>query len=686
MLVLLFCSPLCPVASGEPGEKPEIGIGISKDAYWYRPDWAVRISVTLENKGQQPVEGVSLRLKVHARNTSRSDLDDCLAGKPKKSYRLIRTFDRDKTLMPGENSFQIEMGLEDYSLADGVYPLTVEAVKSQEVLASALSQLVVISDSESEDRLPLKLSVVMDLLEPFHRNAQGVFRDDGLAKECDPAGTEPGWYAALLAQVEQWENLHITFSLSPALLEEMAVMSGGFTMKERGGTRQVPASADECVNVRGVIDTFRLMAQQPRFQFLPAPYASPNIETLWGLGWYADVKEHLARGRETLEKNLESPLAGEYFMPPGLDLNSEIMDGLHGQIGKFLLLDPGLLERSREGRKLSAGATTVAAPVELESVEGKRSLGVFADGRLQTIISKVAASEDPHGVTQYLVSELANLYLEQPSGDRLCTLVWPGSWRPGKQVLGELMRAFSTAPWLQGVTFAEGIFLVPATEDVVLEIPKAPEGAAGAYFSRVAKAHNLLGVFGGLVFRDNLLLPLLERNLYYSESDVWRQWNRRSSGLEYAAAVESGVNGELAKVTLPALTDITLTSGKARVPVTVINGTGYRIKADLYCSSNGLEFPDGDRTAVTLAPKENVFEIKVNVKKQGRLRFSALLQSGDITIGRVDTTVRTGRISSFALAFIGGLLGVIVLVWVVRVLSRRKAGRHKKGHPGEAEG
>lgn len=685
LVLFAFVPPLCPPAGAAPGENPDVGIALSKDAYWYQPDGTVRMSVTLDNRGQQPVKGVSIRVKVHSRNRTRSDLDACLEGKPKKSYVFTRTFERDGTLEPGSNRFDIEVALGDYDLSDGVYPLTVEATRSGEAISSAVTQLVVISQPGSEDLNPLKLSVVFDLLEPFHRGVGGDFKDDGLAKECNPGGREPGWYPTLQGQVEKWHNLHLTFSLSPALLEEMTEVSGGYTIEGDGDARELAESAPGCVNTGGVVDVFRLMAQQPRFQFLTSPYTSPNIEKLWGLQWYADVKDQLTRGRKTLEKHLETALAGEYFMPPGLELNSEILAGLDGQVGKFLLLGSQLLERSKEGRKLARGTSTLGAPVEVEGGKGRQSLAVFADQRLATLISKLSASNDPHGVTQYLVSELAYLYLEKPSSERLCSLVWPGSWRPIDAVLGEVMKAFSTAPWLQSVTFGEGIFLVPPVEDVSLEIPKAQTGAADAYFSVVGRARRLLDAFSGLVFNDNPLLPPAERNLYYSESDVWRQWNRKASGLKYARAVESGVEEQLAKVSFPAMTDITLTSDKARIPVTVINSTGYRMKADLYCSSNGLEFPDGARRAVTLSPKENVFEVTVKVKKKGRLRFTALLQSGGITLGSVETSVRAGRISTFAVALVGGLLGAIMLIWGVRVLSRRKAGKHKKRHKQEAE-
>ena len=128
--------------------------------------------------------------------------------------------------------------------------------------------------------------------------------------------------------------------------------------------------------------------------------------------------------------------------------------------------------------------------------------------------------------------------------------------------------------------------------------------------------------FKNAVFRDNPLLPTLLQNLYIAESDAWRQWDTRESGLRFTRAITAAVEGEMAKVKIPAMSSITLTSTDADIPLPVTNETGYRMKATLQFNSNGLTFPKGQMQQVILEPKENMLEIPVHVTKKGRVRSS----------------------------------------------------------------
>jgi hypothetical protein len=138
------------------------------------------------------------------------------------------------------------------------------------------------------------------------------------------------------------------------------------------------------------------------------------------------------------------------------------------------------------------------------------------------------------------------------------------------------------------------------------------------------------------------------------------------------------VAGELSKVELPAMGSITLTSSKAKIPLSIVNGTGYRIKAVLKFSSNGLSFPSGNEQKVLLEPKENLFEIPVKVKKKARVRFSARLEADSLTLGEVEFSVLTSRFNTFAVALVGSLLVLIGIFWAAKIYSRRKVGKHKK--------
>lgn len=692
MAAMLLASPAGAFAAPPAGaaapaqEAPDIRMAFSKDAYWYAPGSKATLKVTLANATRQTLKDVQVRVRVHTPNATRADLDASFDNKLKRSYRLTETFDRKLTLEPGDTTSTFELEIASGRFSNGVYPMTVEAIRDDTVLASAISQLVVMSPDTVAESPQLRLAIIFDTLQPSHRDPEGNYKGDELATECDPSSAS-GWLSTLTTEMEKWVEYHLNLSLSPLLLEELDGMTGGYTMKKGDRTTNVPANSREAADASTVIGSFMRLAQTPTLQSLPAPYASPDLEKLVSFGWKDDASTQLSRGHRVLEQVLDQPLAREYFYPPAGVLDDDAIKALGSQGGRFLVLSPTLLDRSREGKRLLRG-DTLAQPVLLDGASGAGDrTAIFTDARMEQLAARLVNSGDTHGVTQAIVSELTNLYLEKPGSKRACVFLWPGRWRPSRGVLEEVLRGLSGTPWLQGSTVSECMHSVPAVEDTGLALPGPGDTEPNEYFKEVQKARQYMQVFSGAVGGDNPLPALMQRDVFISESDVWRQWDRQVEGLSFAGWVIRAVEEELAKIDLPPGGSITLAGGKAEVPLSVVNGTGYPVKAVLKFSSNGLAFPKGSTMKVTLEPKENLFEIPVMVKKKGRVRFSARLEAGNMVLGETDFTVLTSRFNTFAIAVVGGLLAFIGMVWAWRLYGRRKVGKHKAGNvPSPEEG
>lgn len=673
---------LCRGAPGAPEQQTKVRLTVSKDAYRYEPGGKVRLLVTVDNQTPDTLEDVSIRARLHTADRTRSDLDASLDGKPRKSYLTTQTLESGLALEPGSTNLQFELPLSGRRFADGVYPLTVEAQRSYTVLASAVTQLVIISPETFKTFPLLRLSTVFDLVEPPHIGPDGRFSDNRLAGECAPGGRSPGWFANLTGAVGRWQNLHLSFSLSPMILQEMKTYAEGCLVENQaGGERKVSKESRAARNVADVVSAFKKMAREPRLQFLLTPFASPDLEKLCSLGWKEDARHQIAQGHKRLEKYLGTTIGKEYLYPPGLKCNSRVLASLGSDAGSFLILDPLLLDRTREGKKISSGMTP-GSPVSVKAGNRKNVLSLFADRRLQALLKRLEGKDDAHFVAQAIISELTNLFLERPASLRSCVLVWPDRWRPSGPVTEEVFKALSGAPWLQSVTVGECLATIPPLEDVTLDIPAVTQ-PTGNYFAQVGQARETYWGFSRMVLKDNPLLPPMLQNLYISQSDIWRRRNRESSGLRYADSIISTINGEFKKIQIPAENSITLTSSRANIPLSVINGTGYRIRATLHLSSNGLTFPKGARQKVLLEPKENIIEIPVRVKKKGQVRLSARLLADSTLLGELNITVKTGRINTFAIILVGVLLGAIMITWAAKIITRRRAGKHKKKHSRE---
>ena len=667
------------VAAAAPSQQSQVRIAISKNAYWYQPEDTVKLQLTLNNSSRQSMKGITSRVRIHTATNSRAGLDASFEGKTTRSYQQTETFGP-LTLSPGNNKLDCDIQLKKSRYANGVYPMTIELVRSNNVISSANSQLIVMSSNESKPpQVPLRLTLVFDTLEPPHHNPQNQFKDDELADECNSSKKNPGWYTTLLKELEKWQDMRFSVALSPILLEEMSAMSNGYTLKQASRIKRIRADSPQATDAAATLNGFRHMSQLSRYQLLPGSEASPDLEAMIYYRLADDAKEQLIRGRQSLKELLDANLSGKFTCPPGLNANSRVVGELGKELGRNLVLSPRLLERSREGRRLLAGAT-LGSPVSIEgSSGGEKRLALFADARMQELLERLSPSKDPHGVAQCILAELTDLYLERAAVQRACVVVMPGSWHPSKDVLDELLRALSGAPWLTTVTLAENMQTIRPVSETALKIPEPePNQFPNDYFQQVKRAEGRFNAYRKAVLPGNPNLAGLQRNVYISESDVWRQSDRTIEGLSYADHVISTVDNELGKVDMASVSSITLTSSRADIPLSIVNRTGYRIKAVLKFASDGLAFPGGDHKKVLLEPKENLLEIPVRVRKKGRVRLSVQLKADSLTLGELSFSVRTGRFNTFAVLLVGSLLALIGITWVSKIVSRRKVGKHKK--------
>src|SRR5450756_2873501 len=80
--------------------------------------------------------------------------------------------------------------------------------------------------------------------------------------------------------MDKYKNLHTTFSFSPLVVEEMQDMTDGYVVKQRQRLERFGADSAEAKNAESILNRYKKMAQDPRFQFLVTPYASPDLEKL----------------------------------------------------------------------------------------------------------------------------------------------------------------------------------------------------------------------------------------------------------------------------------------------------------------------------------------------------------------------------------------------------------------------
>ncbi|MBN2168339.1 MAG: hypothetical protein JW738_03775 [Actinobacteria bacterium] len=676
-VLLLGDLPMIQSASAAQSETPSIKMTLSKDAYWYKPGSVVRLNVTLINATEGNLDEVSIRVKVHAPDKYRSDMDNTLKNKPIKNYRINKLMKKDETLKPGDNKFDLDLLIPTSWFSDGVYPLTVETLESNKVESSVVTQLIIMSGFNPEKQVPLKLATVFDVSGKPNRYPDGFFVDTDLAKDCSTNDKEECWTSTVVEELTKRENFRCAIALSPLILEEMDEMSDGFTVEKKGKKKEYEGDSNESSFTSNAISDLSAMAADDRFQFLDTPYAYPNLEKLSQMGWSEDSSDQIVKGRETYNDVLGTAIGEDYFFPPALMLNSNAISELKDVVGKHLVLSPKLLERNDKGKRLEKGMT-LSNPVDIQvGDDGSGATAIFSDRRLEELIESIQSSDDVHGVTQLILAELTNLFLERPASMRSCVMLWPNYWRPSNSVTREVISTISNVPWLQTSTLEDCFTEVKPIENASLEIP-APDTKPGSYYTDVNTARDSLTDYSNITFPDNPFTPILTDDLYVSESTIWEEYGSKAEGLKYSSYVKFTVEEELDKIIIPVSAAITLTSGEGDVPISVVNGTNYKVKAVLKFQSNGLSFPEGDSKKAVLEPKENLFEIAVKAEKDGRVPLSATLEGQGLIIDNVTFSVLTSTFNTFAIILVSGLLGLIGLIWAIKIFTKRRVGKHKR--------
>lgn len=647
--------------------KKAISVALSKDAYWYSTGEIAYLSITVDNGGPSEIKNAEIRSRVHYRNGSREDLDDRKDGTIQRGVLQAERYGK-VTLKPGANRFTYRLALDKNSrYPQGVYPLSVDLFVSGETVSTVLSEIIIMDPPTLVNAVnPLRMAWVFKTIDRGYCDADGTFKSNELPNLCSTSDSSPGWLWVLMTELSKWQGHAFNILCSPLLLENIDEISQGYTVKLGDSTRRYRDDSQQSQDARAVISMLKEMSNSGRFQILTEPYAGPDLEALNEIGWKEDANEQIRLGKEVVKRILETDLSDDYCCPSRLRMNTELLESFNGQMGSFFLLSSDLLERNSQGKKLLAGST-LAAPVLLENDSVRHSqYALFTDSRMQRLLETVEGSGDPHGVAQLILAELTNLYLENPAANRTVAICPSGTWQPSRSVLDELLKAIDGAPWLKGVTLAEGFAAVPVVNKTALEIPPQElSKPALNYFTQLSGARLRLHRFEKATNHNSPFLQPLKKAFYTSQSDIWRQLRRNTEGIRYANYITKTVDQEFEKVRIATAGSVTLTSDHGSIPLSVLNDTGYRLQVVLSCSSNGLDIAKPDQEVI-IDPKENLIEVPVAVTKKGKVSFSVELKVDGVVIDEALLTVRTSRFNRFAMIFVGILLIIIGFVWLIK--------------------
>jgi hypothetical protein len=170
-------------------------------------------------------------------------------------------------------------------------------------------------------------------------------------------------------------------------------------------------------------------------------------------------------------------------------------------------------------------------------------------------------------------------------------------------------------------------------------------------------------------------LDRLDRLIFVSESADYD--GHQTTGTSLARGARERAQKRLGQISVPPRR-VTLTSRGGKVPVTVVNATGYRIRLRVRLDSQKVTFSKGATRMISIPGKDRgstlgTLEFPLKGKAAGSFPLIVRLETpdGKDAVGTGQILVRSSAVSAVTfMATAGGAL-FLAVAWARRAMSRR---------------
>ena len=635
-------------------------------------DFSARILV--ENDGGAALDNLRLVVEPFGSVDTRSELRVALDGGEIAAARLRPTdvAIRDgAALQPGEIAgVTAEVTAAQGGWDDGeshVHPVQLTVVRGTEVLDQVRTAVVYLADPPAS---VLETALVWPLHDRPWRGPDGVY-EPGV----DAAIRPDGRLDRILGAAERLGPGGLLLAPSTSLLEDLRDRADGFLERRDdgdGGTRvvNVPTGDPAALLADRFLERLRaVVATGP--EPVAGPYADADLAAL--VGRAAPLPELAAtaavQGQRRLPGLLERQPDRSVYLST-TPLTPAVLDVVPGD---HLLLPWDQVV----GPDLDAFPSS-DVPFPLRSVRapsGRQLSATVADPWVSQLIEDPDLRHGPVVAAHRVAVETAALFLRAPSGPgRPLLALPPVDWSPGPRFADLVARQLSAAPWLQltepsaHLTRTGGspgeLRLAQTDEelhpDVGRELPVALRQLDAAVAALPEDVDTVGGRLPGQLADQLLRVP-----------SIWYRGRDRSLALVRDA--QSAIDATFGDVEVPRTAQITLTSDRGTIPVTLQRTSGGPIRVRVDVASQGrLTWPDGESTLVTLTP-DSAQTVSFATRALGRGTFLVAVTvrdpEGERIIERTSLSVRSTTISRPALI----VTGVIVVLLLLRGVARRRS-------------
>lgn len=428
-----------------------------------------------------------------------------------------------------------------------------------------------------------------------------------------------------------------------------------------------------------------LASPSGQVDLLPGTFVPLDPDALVASGLSSVVSTQLARGREVLSS------AGLDFDPRDYAVNGHL-----DASALDLLLRSGVtrLVLPSSGVQPLPASYSQWTPTTPFLVPGSAVEGVASDSGLE---AELASSAPPALKAQEILSDLSIQYFDNTGVEQ--GMVLESSL--GTPLDGTFLRAFLTGLSQSRIVHAVSL------DDVFDTIPPGSSATSpdkrllskdGTVTANLVPSAPIDSAQQSLAALDSVLPAALHPHGRVPLTDLVLMSEAFGESATERSAYLSPIfqqSGTLARlVSLPFGHTITMTSLRAKIPITIVSVAKAPFWARLSVDSNALGFPDRRSWRVRILPRTNIVPIVVTAKSSGDFTLQLTLSTtSGFTMQSGTMTIRSTAISGVAVVLSIGAAAFLIVWWLRSILTKRRKKHRLRGAalaagtvPGEPSG
>lgn len=676
--IVLLC--LTPVPAAHAADDPNASVRVIIDEM--RPllpkaDGTLTIRGRLISTARTELTNVSVQLRRSSDPlTSRKEVDAVSAspmspadGDPDAvALTGTRRVVTDSLPPGGRASFMMRVPFADLALtADGVYVLSVEAVGREagvdatDVRQGVLRTFLPWYPTPGSIR-PVDLVWLWPLADWPARSASGVLLDNRTPMELSDGGR----LDRLLDLGNRYRGT-VSWIADPALIQTAADMADGYQVIIDGE----PAVGDREQDARRWLST--LSAATDGVTLRTLPYADIDASAVVRAGMANDVVRAVTTGPRVAAAALGHMAPGGLYWAPFGRIDRATANVLASAGVNSIVLSAGAMPAT-DSSASSSGEATTSLPTSFGAIRA-----VLADPGLSHVLSlPQGTASDVVTARQRFLAETALVASSLPADQTERTLVVaPGDlrWDPAVSLIGPLLRATRTAPWL-----------APATLEQVLDAPasttsrerggygqKAKDVELGpGYMQSIARMTVRLGSFTSIIDDPTGISEPYSAALMRAESASWR--TDLAGGRRLITDIGDQLAAEMSLVHVLSKGTITFSGDNGRVPVTISNDLDRSVTVGLTLRGQPALRLESEPLASIRIEAGKMASVDIDARVVGGDPLTVevqLLDAEQAAYGKPALITVSSTAYARAAAWVVALAFVAILVFVVVGVTRR---------------